>query len=100
METAEDNIRNRHCLALLLQVGRYGQEYFDFSAERMVTSVQESLARLQIPYIDIIQCHDIEFGSLDQVCRCMPLELVAGECTAQCGRSTTPASYSGMMLSS
>jgi L-galactose dehydrogenase len=33
----------------------------------MVTSVQESLARLQIPYIDIIQCHDIEFGSLDQV---------------------------------
>ena len=35
----------------------------------MAASVRESLARLQIPYIDIIQCHDIEFGSLDQVCR-------------------------------
>jgi L-galactose dehydrogenase len=54
-------------LLLRLQVGRYGQEYFDFSAERVTASVQESLARLQIPYIDIIQCHDIEFGSLDQV---------------------------------
>ncbi|KAF6257021.1 NADP-dependent oxidoreductase domain-containing protein [Scenedesmus sp. NREL 46B-D3] len=43
------------------------QEFFDFSAERMAASVRESLARLQIPYIDIIQCHDIEFGSLDQV---------------------------------
>lgn len=52
----------------MLQVGRYGQEYFDFSAERVASSVRESLARLQIPYIDIIQCHDIEFGSLDQVC--------------------------------
>ncbi|WIA38692.1 hypothetical protein OEZ86_001995 [Tetradesmus obliquus] len=49
------------------KVGRYGQEYFDFSAERVAASVRESLARLQIPYIDIIQCHDIEFGSLDQI---------------------------------
>ncbi|WIA18414.1 hypothetical protein OEZ85_009874 [Tetradesmus obliquus] len=49
------------------KVGRYGQEYFDFSAERVAFSVRESLARLQIPYIDIIQCHDIEFGSLDQI---------------------------------
>uniref|UniRef100_A0A383VRE4 NADP-dependent oxidoreductase domain-containing protein n=1 Tax=Tetradesmus obliquus TaxID=3088 RepID=A0A383VRE4_TETOB len=49
------------------KVGRYGQEYFDFSAERVAASVRESLTRLQIPYIDIIQCHDIEFGSLDQI---------------------------------
>jgi L-galactose dehydrogenase len=48
-------------------VGRYGPTTFDFSAERVVASVRESLARLQTPYIDIIQCHDIEFGSLDQV---------------------------------
>lgn len=52
---------------LCLQVGRYGPTTFDFSAERVVASVRESLARLQTPYIDIIQCHDIEFGSLDQV---------------------------------
>jgi aryl-alcohol dehydrogenase-like predicted oxidoreductase len=50
-----------------LQVGRYGPELFDFSAERVARSVVESLDRLQTPYIDLIQCHDIEFGDLDQV---------------------------------
>ncbi len=54
------------------KVGRYGAETFDFSAERVTASVHESLQRLQIPYIDIIQCHDIEFGSLDQVCERLP----------------------------
>jgi hypothetical protein len=87
------------CPALHLQVGRYGQEFFDFSAERMVTSVQESLARLQIPYIDIIQCHDIEFGSLDQVRLCL-LHLVGGICAAKCHRSSTSASCSGIRLRS
>ena len=46
--------------------GRYG-EGFDFSAERVTRSIDESLARLQLDYVDILQCHDIEFGSLDQV---------------------------------
>ncbi|KIY92829.1 hypothetical protein MNEG_15134 [Monoraphidium neglectum] len=49
------------------KVGRYGPELFDFSAERVTASVTESLARLQVPYIDLIQCHDIEFGDLDQI---------------------------------
>lgn len=61
------------------QVGRYGQEYFDFSAERVTNSVKESLARLQIPYIDIIQCHDIEYGSLDQVKPAPPPQQCLGE---------------------
>ncbi|KAL2653693.1 hypothetical protein R1flu_021821 [Riccia fluitans] len=47
--------------------GRYGGGVFDFSADRVTASVDESLKRLQLDYIDIIQCHDIEFGSLDQV---------------------------------
>ncbi|KAL2623645.1 hypothetical protein R1flu_003850 [Riccia fluitans] len=47
--------------------GRYGGGVFDFSADRVTASVDESLKRLQLEYIDIIQCHDIEFGSLDQV---------------------------------
>lgn len=55
------------CTLPPLQVGRYGPELFDFGAERVTRSVTESLQRLQIPYIDLIQCHDIEFGSLDQV---------------------------------
>ncbi|KAB1224359.1 L-galactose dehydrogenase [Morella rubra] len=46
--------------------GRY-IEGFDFSAERVTRSIDESLARLQLDYVDILQCHDIEFGSLDQV---------------------------------
>jgi aryl-alcohol dehydrogenase-like predicted oxidoreductase len=42
-------------------------EKFDFSAERVTRSVDESLQRMGLEYLDIIQCHDIEFGSLDQV---------------------------------
>lgn len=53
------------------QVGRYGNGVFDFSAERVTASVRESLARLQLSYVDLIQTHDIEFGSLDQVRACM-----------------------------
>lgn len=29
--------------------------------------LNESMERLQVDYIDIFQCHDIEFRSLDQV---------------------------------
>lgn len=46
--------------------GRY-KDGFDFSAERVTRSIDESLERLQLDYVDILQCHDIEFGSLDQV---------------------------------
>eukprot|EP00249_Psilotum_nudum_P016696 c25952_g1_i1 orf=315-1277(+) len=46
--------------------GRYG-DGFDFSAKRVFRSVDESLQRLNLTYIDIMICHDIEFGSLDQV---------------------------------
>lgn len=56
----------REKVVLSTKVGRYGQEEFDFSAERVTASVTESLKRLNVDYIDIIQCHDIEFGDLDQ----------------------------------
>ena len=51
-----------------MQVGRYGLEEkdFDFSAERVTASVHESLARLGLEYLDVVQAHDVEFGSLDQ----------------------------------
>ncbi len=57
----------RDSFVLATKVGRYGQEEFDFSAARVTASVDESLRRLQVEPIDLIQCHDIEFGSLDQV---------------------------------
>jgi len=47
--------------------GRYDVEKFDFSADRVTRSVDESLQRMGLEHLDIIQCHDIEFGSLDQV---------------------------------
>ncbi|KAF3434603.1 hypothetical protein FNV43_RR21688 [Rhamnella rubrinervis] len=46
--------------------GRY-VEGFDFSADRVTRSIDESLERLQLDYVDILQCHDIEFGNLDQI---------------------------------
>jgi hypothetical protein len=52
---------------LATKVGRYGDHAFDFTAGRMARSVHESLARLGVNHIDLIQCHDIEFGSLDQI---------------------------------
>jgi aryl-alcohol dehydrogenase-like predicted oxidoreductase len=54
---------------LATKVGRYGAEMaeFDFSAARVTASVDESLSRLHVDYVDLIQCHDIEFGDLDQI---------------------------------
>lgn len=57
--------RDRYYLAT--KVGRYGAEEFDFSAARVTRSIDESLRRLGVEYLDLIQCHDIEFGSLEQV---------------------------------
>lgn len=57
--------RDRYVLAT--KVGRYGDAVFDFSARRVTESVDESLHRLGVDVIDIIQCHDIEYGDLDQV---------------------------------
>ena len=52
---------------LATKVGRYGAREFDFSAGRSQRSVDESLERLGVDYVDLIQCHDIEFGDLNQV---------------------------------
>ncbi|CAL5219725.1 g1621 [Coccomyxa viridis] len=57
----------REQIIVATKVGRYGTDTFDFSAERVTKSVHESLERLQVSYLDLIQTHDIEFGDLDQV---------------------------------
>jgi len=49
------------------KVGRYGDAVFDFSAERVTRSVDESLARIGCDYFDVVFCHDIEFWNLDQI---------------------------------
>ncbi|MCD7900688.1 MAG: aldo/keto reductase [Bacteroides sp.] len=61
--------RNRYYLST--KVGRYGKDginYWDYSGKRSTESVYESLERLNVDYIDLINVHDIEFADLDQVC--------------------------------
>ncbi|MDR0558823.1 MAG: aldo/keto reductase [Prevotellaceae bacterium] len=53
------------------KVGRYGKDgvnTWDYSAKRAVESVYESMERLNIDYIDLINVHDIEFADLELVC--------------------------------
>ncbi|XP_072992790.1 L-galactose dehydrogenase [Typha latifolia] len=56
----------RNDIVVSTKCGRYA-DGFDFSAERVTKSIDESLARLKLDYVDILHCHDIEFGSLDQI---------------------------------
>ncbi|HEY4245201.1 MAG TPA: aldo/keto reductase [Lacunisphaera sp.] len=57
--------RDRYTLAT--KVGQYGTGQFDFSASRVKASLDESCARLGVDYIDLLQCHDIEFVDHDQI---------------------------------
>jgi L-galactose dehydrogenase len=57
--------RERYILAT--KVGQYGEGEFDFSAERVTRSLDESCARLGVDYIDLLQCHDVEFADIDQI---------------------------------
>ncbi len=52
---------------LSTKVGRYGSADFDFSAERVTRSVDESLSRLGLEYVDILLCHDIEYVPMAQI---------------------------------
>ena len=51
---------------LATKVGRYGPEEkdFDFSSQGVIRSVDESLKRLNVAHIDLIQCQDVEFVSV------------------------------------
>ena len=61
--------RSRYFLST--KVGRYGKDginTWDYSAQRAVESVYESMERLRIDTVDIIHVHDIEFADLETVC--------------------------------
>ena len=60
--------RSRYYLST--KVGRYGQDgvnTWDYSGRRATESVYESMERLGIDHIDLINVHDIEFADLNQV---------------------------------
>lgn len=61
--------RNKYYLST--KVGRYGidgENYWDYSAKKSTESVFESMERLHVDYIDLINVHDIEFADLEMVC--------------------------------
>ena len=61
--------RSRYYLST--KVGRYGENginTWDYSAKRVTESVYESMERLNVDHIDLINVHDIEFADLEQVC--------------------------------
>ncbi len=49
------------------KLGRYDLAHFDFSARRVVESVDVSLHRMGVDYLDICLCHDIEFVEMAQI---------------------------------
>ena len=62
------NDHERSSYYLATKIGRYNSdkkpaEWFDFSYERTVRSVEESLKIFNCDYIDLIQVHDFEFAS-------------------------------------
>jgi L-galactose dehydrogenase len=57
----------RERVILATKCGRYGFDDFDFSAKRVIASIDESLLRLHTDYIDLFQIHDVEFGDVQQV---------------------------------
>lgn len=57
----------RNAIFLATKCCRYGNGVFDFSYERVMRSIDESLTRLQVDYVDLLQVHDIEFGDRHQV---------------------------------
>src|SRR3954467_4492351 len=57
--------RDRYLLGTKL--GRYDLGHFDFSAKRVIESVDVSLHRMGVDYLDICLCHDIEFVDMTQI---------------------------------
>jgi aryl-alcohol dehydrogenase-like predicted oxidoreductase len=55
--------RDRYLLST--KAGRYGDDVFDFSFKRIMSSIDESLGRLHTDYVDILFLHDIEFVPAD-----------------------------------
>ena len=49
------------------KLGRYSGTHFDFSARRVVESIDVSLERMGVDHLDIILCHDIEFVDMNQI---------------------------------
>ena len=54
-------------VVLATKCGRYGADAFDFSVQRIKRGFEESLERLQTDFVDLLQAHDVEFATVDQI---------------------------------
>lgn len=62
--------RNKYYLST--KVGRYGKDgvnHWNYSSKKTTESVYESMERLNVDYIDLINVHDIEFADLELICK-------------------------------
>jgi len=57
----------RDSYILSTKLGRYAPQHFDFSARRVEESIDVSLERMGVEYIDMVFCHDIEFVDMQQI---------------------------------
>jgi L-galactose dehydrogenase len=49
------------------KLGRYAPRHFDFSARRVIESVDVSLERMRVDHLDIVLCHDLEYVDMTQI---------------------------------
>lgn len=57
----------RRDLIIGTKAGRYGYDDFDFTPQRIRRGLETSLRLLQTDYVDVLQLHDVEFGSMDDI---------------------------------
>ncbi|MGD8897940.1 MAG: aldo/keto reductase [Acidobacteriota bacterium] len=57
----------RDSYTLSTKLGRYDVDKFDFSAQRVLESVDVSLHRLGVDHVDLMLCHDIEFVDVTRI---------------------------------
>jgi L-galactose dehydrogenase len=57
----------RESYVLATKVGQYAGEGTDFTAARVRRGLEDSCQRLGVDFIDVVQCHDIEFADLNQI---------------------------------
>jgi L-galactose dehydrogenase len=49
------------------KLGRYAPRHFDFSARRVIESVDVSLERMRVDHLDLVLCHDLEYVDMTQI---------------------------------
>jgi len=57
----------RHKVILASKACRYDITDFEFTASRVMRSIEESLKRLKTDYLDVYQIHDVEYGKRNEV---------------------------------